>query len=137
MQFGSLSEYFEAARAEWAGTSRPALVGDFFPYGDAYGGMRFWTGYFSTRPHYKLAGALLHARVRVADTLLWRFAASASASASPSAVTHYAVKTEAEATAEAAECSVASARQTAALFLHHDTITGTSKDFVVRDMASR
>ena len=140
VQFGSLSEYFDAVRADWKweadGPSGrppappPALVGDFFPYADAYGGLRFWTGYYSTRPHYKLAGAILHARLRVADTLLWRLVASSSASAS-------AAVSGVGAAIEAAERGVVSARRTAALFLHHDTITGTSKDFVVRDMASR
>ena len=141
VQFGSLSEYFDAVRADWKwevdGPSGrqlqrgarppappPALVGDFFPYADAYGGLRFWTGFYSTRPHYKLAGALLHARLRVADTLLWRLAVSSSAAVSGAPM-------------EAAERDVVSARRTAALFLHHDTITGTSKDFVVLDMASR
>ena len=112
-----------SGRQRGASPPPPALVGDFFPYADAYGGLRFWTGFFSTRPHYKLAGALLHARLRVADTLLWRLVSS-SAAVSGAAM-------------EAAERGVVSARRTAALFLHHDTITGTSKDFVVLDMASR
>ena len=53
--FGTLTDYFDAIRSR-AGDDFPALKGDFFPYADIFseGRPAYWTGYYTSRPFYKV-----------------------------------------------------------------------------------
>ena len=68
MQFGTLSDYFQAVR-ESGGTHHgplthgfPTLAGDFFPYADM--DTSYWTGYFTSRPYYKRLDRILEYHLR-------------------------------------------------------------------------
>ena len=52
--FGTLTDYFDAVRSR--SKKFPSLRGDFFPYSDIFseGRPAYWTGYFTTRPFYKV-----------------------------------------------------------------------------------
>jgi alpha-mannosidase len=52
--FGTLTDYFDAIRGRV--DNFPTLKGDFFPYSDIFseGRPAYWTGYFTSRPYYKV-----------------------------------------------------------------------------------
>lgn len=52
--FGTLSDYFDAVKKRVR--QYPTLKGDFFPYSDIFseGRPAYWTGYFTSRPFYKV-----------------------------------------------------------------------------------
>lgn len=52
--FGTLTDYFDAIRYRME--RFPTLKGDFFPYADIFseGRPAYWTGYFTSRPFYKV-----------------------------------------------------------------------------------
>ena len=52
--FGTLTDYFDAVRSRV--DQFPSLTGDFFPYSDIFseGRPAYWTGYYTTRPFYKV-----------------------------------------------------------------------------------
>lgn len=54
VSFGTLSDYFNAVRSR--SREFPTLKGDFFPYADIFseGRPAYWTGYFTSRPFYKV-----------------------------------------------------------------------------------
>ena len=54
ISFGTLSDYFDAVRKRVR--HFPTLKGDFFPYADIFseGRPAYWTGYFTSRPFYKV-----------------------------------------------------------------------------------
>lgn len=69
-QFGTPSEYFHEIQKRQGGKF-PSLVGDFFPYADIFstGMPAYWTGYFTTRPFYKLMSRELEHNLRNAEIL--------------------------------------------------------------------
>lgn len=50
---------------EETGKALPTVSGDFFPYNDFAD--HYWTGYFTSRPHFKRMDRLLQAKIRAAD----------------------------------------------------------------------
>ena len=154
VKFSTLSEYFDAVRAE-LGDNRsnesvpegrftlPTLSGDFFTYADAP--EHYWAGFYTSRPQLKLACAQLHAAVRALDVIQaiaimrqsggeerWQ-QRGGNKEPSPSRLDK---NSFIELFRLAANISQ-SARREAALLLHHDTITGTSTDWVVEDVYKR
>lgn len=69
-QFGTPSEYFNEIQTRQGGNF-PSLAGDFFPYADIFstGKPSYWTGYFTTRPFYKLMSRDLEHNLRNAEIL--------------------------------------------------------------------
>lgn len=164
MQFASLSEYFRAVRREahphvskfGQPTLVPALVGDLFPYADRW--TRYWTGYYTTRPYYKLLGSLLHSRLRAAEWLyslltlethklrappaaddgfIWSLYRAFTGEKVREELSRRALVAVTERALKRIAPALVLARRTVAFFLHHDTITGTSRAFVVQDLAIR
>lgn len=119
IQFGTLSDYFEAVRAQSAVADFPSLSGDFFTYADRDD--HYWSGYYTSRPFHKRLDRVLMGAIRGAEIL----ASIAWIRGHP----------------QLAEGSLSSrlreARQWHSLFQHHDGVTGTSKDHVVVDYAKK
>lgn len=132
IQFGTLSDYFEAINTRLpidpSADSYPSLMGDFIPYADVYvsGVPNYWTGYFSTRPFFKQMSRLQH-WLRSTEILYSlarnRLGTLVGRPLSGLLDRYYA--------------TLADARQNLSLFQHHDGITGTSRDFVMEDYARR
>ncbi|XP_013400341.1 alpha-mannosidase 2x [Lingula anatina] len=124
-RFGTLTDYFNALyeRVEVQPGSTvpgfPVLSGDFFPYSDL--GQSYWTGYFTSRPFYKYINRLLQTKLRGSE-ILFTMAQTASKQ------NHHE-----QFPARTLMRYLVNARRTLGLFQHHDAITGTSKDHVVRD----
>lgn len=110
VQFGTLKEYFAELGEP---TDYPTLTGDFFPYMDTPTGYPYWTGYYTTRPYYKRLERIIQSRLRGADLL--------SAFDLRGSDWH----------------KIKQPRRDLALFQHHDAITGTSKEHVMRDYLDR
>jgi len=103
-------------------------VGDFFTYSDRDD--HYWSGYYTSKPFYKRFERILEIHLRATEIL---FAMANVARASlPGAEAE-----EAEDPFSDLMGDFIYARQNLALFQHHDGITGTAKDFVVKDYAKR
>uniref|UniRef100_A0A452E7L3 Alpha-mannosidase n=1 Tax=Capra hircus TaxID=9925 RepID=A0A452E7L3_CAPHI len=129
IQFGTLSDYFDALEKEASANSRnsqsifPVLSGDFFTYADRDD--HYWSGYFTSRPFYKRMDRTLESHLRAAE-ILYYFALKQAKQYKISkflSSSHYVMLTE--------------ARRNLGLFQHHDAITGTAKDWVVVDYGTR
>ncbi|KAL7838293.1 hypothetical protein AOLI_G00266970, partial [Acnodon oligacanthus] len=132
-QFGTISDYFEILRKnvgmDKVGMSVgmspfPVLSGDFFTYADRDD--HYWSGYFTSRPFYKLLDRTLESHLRAAEILYSLAFASVRKFGKPNnypAVENYKLLT--------------AARRNLGLFQHHDAITGTGKDWVVVDYGTR
>jgi alpha-mannosidase II len=133
-QFGTLEDYFGTLRLEVKHKTQskqsslravagfPALSGDFFTYADRE--HHYWSGYYVTRPFYKAVDRILEATLRAADI----FFTLSHAACRPSDSANFPLNL-----AESLEA----ARRDLSLFQHHDGVTGTAKDHVVRDYARR
>ena len=106
----------------------PSLIGDFFTYSDRDD--HYWSGYYTSKPFYKRFERMLEAYLRATEILF--------------AIANVAIWKGNEEEAENLEdpfkmmiYDLIYARQNFALFQHHDGITGTAKDFVVKDYAKR
>ncbi|XP_060596328.1 alpha-mannosidase 2-like [Ruditapes philippinarum] len=131
-QFGTLSDYFRIVHEEISTGSRrddvtypeekriDSLTGDFFAYADRDD--HYWSGYFTSRPFQKHLSRKLESHLRGAEILFTL--ASTKAKRSPRSVFELMTK-------------VMSARRNLALFQHHDGITGTSRENVVKDYTER
>uniref|UniRef100_A0A8C6ULI0 Alpha-mannosidase n=1 Tax=Neogobius melanostomus TaxID=47308 RepID=A0A8C6ULI0_9GOBI len=118
-RFGTLADYFEALQRHLDSTqvSRlPAVGGDFFTYADRDD--HYWSGYYTSRPFYKrqdrhlettlrYCSHLCHCKSGQAQGRLWLFS------------------------------YLTTGRRNLGLFQHHDAVTGTAKDAVVRDYGER
>ncbi|XP_060932125.1 alpha-mannosidase 2x isoform X2 [Limanda limanda] len=128
-QFGTLSDYFNAVyKAQGvAQGSRPpdfpVLSGDFFAYADRED--HYWTGYFTSRPFYKSLDRVIESHLRGAEILYSLAVANARHVGMEGRypVSDYALLVD--------------ARQSVALFQHHDAITGTAKENVVVDYGTK
>nr|CDJ93263.1 Glycoside hydrolase and Glycosyl hydrolases 38 domain containing protein [Haemonchus contortus] len=118
-RFGTLSDYFveldRSLRAEQQ--SLPVLSGDFFTYSDRDD--HYWSGYFTSRPYHKqLDRTLLH-QLRAAEIA-------------------YSLRSMKEGKlSDQTFGSLVKARRALSLFQHHDGVTGTAKDHVMRDYAEK
>uniref|UniRef100_H2YSQ6 Alpha-mannosidase n=1 Tax=Ciona savignyi TaxID=51511 RepID=H2YSQ6_CIOSA len=124
MQFGTLSEYFDAMKNEIGGaTNLPALSGDFFTYADRED--HYWSGYYTSRPYHKMQERVLESHLRGAELLF--------ALALPK------VKWSQDGESFSRELYplLVQARRNLGLFQHHDGITGTAKDHVVVDYGNK
>lgn len=113
-KFATLSEYFESVRKEKDLSKFPSLSGDFFTYADRDD--HYWSGYFTSRPYHKRLDRVLMHYLRSAEMLhSW-----------------YTWEEESQ-FSEMLEI----ARRELSLFQHHDGVTGTAKDYVMKDYNDR
>lgn len=96
----------------------PVLTGDFFTYSDRDD--HYWSGYYTSRPFYKRMDRILLYYIRSAEIIL---------------TLNY-LKNDLTTEKETGlEKMLQEARRSHSLFQHHDGITGTAKDLVVKDYA--
>ncbi|XP_054270570.1 alpha-mannosidase 2 [Macrosteles quadrilineatus] len=125
ISFGTPKDYFLAVKERMRDFK--TIRGDFFVYSDIFseGRPAYWSGYFTTRPYWKILDRELEANLRSAE-ILYTFALN------------YARHQGFNSTLKVLERDyekLTRARQNLALFQHHDAITGTSKSFVMHDYA--
>lgn len=123
-QFGTLTDYFRALRAEMSISEFPSLSGDFFTYADRDD--HYWSGYYTSRPFYKGMDRVVLSYVRSADTIL--------------ALAHLSGKHGSKNIADkyvGLHKQLVEARKWLSLFQHHDGIAGTAKDHVVIDYGQK
>ncbi|XP_037033784.1 alpha-mannosidase 2 [Bradysia coprophila] len=127
ISFGLPKDYFRAIRERYE--QFPSLKGDFFVYSDIFteGRPAYWSGYFSTRPMYKILSRELENQLRSLEILFTIAFNSARQSKNLNALRVYEKNYE----------KIILARRNLALFQHHDAITGTSKAIVMRDYGIR
>ncbi|KAK0164688.1 hypothetical protein PV328_003282 [Microctonus aethiopoides] len=119
IQFGTLSDYFNALRDELNYNEFPVLSGDFFTYSDQDD--HYWSGYYTSRPFHKRLDRVLLGALRGSEIL--------SAIAWARGHEHISEGT--------LEKRIIEARQWHSLFQHHDGVTGTARDMVVKDYAQK
>ena len=119
IQFGTLSDYFEAVRHEKSIQEFPSLSGDFFTYSDRDD--QYWSGYYTSRPFHKRLDRVLIGAIRAAElinTIAWM-----------------------KGNEHLMEDNIANrldvARRWHSIFQHHDGVTGTARDHVVVDYAQK
>ncbi|ESO07427.1 hypothetical protein HELRODRAFT_110840, partial [Helobdella robusta] len=133
-QFATLTDYFTALRTRSAMNDRnfnsqpqnvpfPSLSGDFFVYADRDD--HYWSGYFTSRPFYKMLDREVEHHQRLAE-ILFSLALSEAKHVDSSVL-------------EKSDLSqlLIKSRRNLGLFQHHDGITGTAKDHVVVDYGRR
>uniref|UniRef100_A0A182YG08 Alpha-mannosidase n=1 Tax=Anopheles stephensi TaxID=30069 RepID=A0A182YG08_ANOST len=127
ISFGTPVDYFTAIRERY--DRFPTLKGDFFVYADIFneGRPAYWSGYFTTRPYYKILSRELEHNLRSLEILFTIAFNRARQTGSSNAFKIYEKNYE----------KMILARRNLGLFQHHDAITGTSKANVMRDYALR
>ncbi|XP_067680551.1 alpha-mannosidase 2-like [Haliotis asinina] len=127
VRFGTLKDYFEHMKQQKASKmyyrkdkGLPVLSGDFFPYSDRNN--EYWTGYYTTRPFDKRFSRDVQNQIQAADTLNTVAYAYFKKWRMPTRDHYFKYAT-----------FLQQARRSLGLFLHHDAITGTSKEYVVVD----
>lgn len=109
-KFATLQEYFDSVKREKDTSQFPSLSGDFFTYADRDD--HYWSGYFTSRPYYKRMDRILMNFLRTAEMMYaWH---------------HWDISSEFEKKLEVA-------RRALSIFQHHDGVSGTAKDYVMRD----
>lgn len=126
VQFGTLSDYFNALTSEKSVDQFPSLSGDFFTYADKDD--NYWSGYYTTRPFYKRMDRELQAYLRSADILFTVGWMEAMRSVHIEWLTSEKAKLYK---------ILQDARSSLSLFQHHDGITGTAKKHVVENYAQK
>lgn len=119
IEFGTLSDYFRAVRAQKNIQKFPSLSGDFLTYANKDD--RCWSGYYTTRPFNKRLDRVLLGSLRGAEllnTLTWIKGGDQM------------IKGK-----RASQLDVA--RRWHSLFQHHDAVTGTTRDHVAVDYAQK
>ncbi|KAH8271339.1 hypothetical protein KR018_007297 [Drosophila ironensis] len=131
IRFGTPSDYFDAIkeRMKYLSASLPSFKGDFFVYSDIFseGRPAYWSGYFTTRPFFKLMSSELEHQLRSAEIVFTLAYNTARQGKRENAIKIYEKNYE----------LIINARRNLGLFQHHDAITGTSKAAVMRDYAMR
>ncbi|XP_066584958.1 alpha-mannosidase 2 [Prorops nasuta] len=117
IQFGTLSDYFDAIREKHNLNEFPTLSGDFFTYSDRDD--HYWSGYYTSRPFHKRLDRVLLGSLRGSEAL----AAIAWASN--------------QLDDQSIMSRISTARESHSLFQHHDGVTGTARDNVVIDYAQK
>ncbi|VVC42641.1 Hypothetical protein CINCED_3A013190 [Cinara cedri] len=121
VSFGTPSEFFKELRRR-SDNKFPTLRGDFFVYSEvSWKRPVYWSGYFTSRPYWKVLDRELEANLRSAE-ILYTFAVN-NAQKNTNSIKLLNRQYE----------HLVKARQNLALFQHHDAITGTSKAFVMND----
>ncbi|BET00029.1 Alpha-mann_mid [Nesidiocoris tenuis] len=125
VNFGTVSDYFKEVRRRMQDFK--TLKGDFFVYSDIFseGRPAYWSGYFTTRPYWKILDRELEAELRSAE-ILYAMALNR--------VRRMGFNSTLKILERDFE-KLQTARQALALFQHHDAITGTSKAVVMHDYA--
>ncbi|CAM8903473.1 unnamed protein product [Rhodiola kirilowii] len=135
-KFGTLDDYFrtlreEADRVNYSLTGEvgsdqiggfPSLSGDFFTYADRQ--KDYWSGYYVSRPFFKAVDRVLEQTLRATEILLALLFGNCQ-------------RTQCEKLPISFSYKLTAARRNLALFQHHDGVTGTAKDHVVRDYGTR
>ncbi len=121
--FGTPNDYFQEVRNRVS--EFPTLKGDFFVYADIFneGKPAYWSGYFTTRPHWKLLDRELERNLRSAE-ILYTFGYNVAKRRNQNDTVKMLERNYEK---------LVQARRNLALFQHHDAITGTSKSYVMRD----
>ena len=128
VSFGTPSDYFKALADQTyhrknVPPTYPTLYGDFYPYMDHDND--YWTGFYTTRPFWKQLAREVQADLRGAEIL--QSLAGARAQYDDARFSYWRPHLD----------SLDVARQSLALFQHHDAVTGTSKPNVVIDYGSK
>ncbi|KAJ8775008.1 hypothetical protein K2173_020012 [Erythroxylum novogranatense] len=135
-KFGTLEDYFRTLREEAdivnystsgeIGSGQivgfPSLSGDFFTYADRQ--KDYWSGYYVSRPFFKAVDRVLEQNLRASETMM-------------TLLLGYCQRATCEKLATSFGYKLTAARRNLALFQHHDGVTGTAKDHVVRDYGTR
>ncbi|XP_026465179.1 alpha-mannosidase 2-like [Ctenocephalides felis] len=135
ISFGTPRDYFEAIekRTTEARQQFPKIAGDFFVYSDIYndGEPAYWSGYYTTRPYMKILDRTVEHNLRNAE-ILYTIATNRARQLSqhPNSSQKYSSHLR---ILEKHYDSLIRARRHLALFQHHDAITGTSKQAVMKD----
>lgn len=127
ISFGLPRDYFAEINKRYQ--NYPHLKGDFFVYSDIFteGKPAYWSGYFTTRPMYKMLSRELEHNLRCAEILFTVALNQARQHHNMNALRVYEKNYE----------KMIIARRNLGLFQHHDAITGTSKAMVMRDYGAR
>lgn len=127
ISFGLPSDYFREIRKRY--NKFPVLKGDFFVYSDIFteGRPAYWSGYFTTRPMYKMLSRELEHNLRSLEILFTLAFNVARQQRHNNALRTFEKNYE----------KITLARRNLGLFQHHDAITGTSKAAVMRDYGFR
>ncbi|WCJ20886.1 Alpha-mannosidase 2 [Euphorbia peplus] len=134
--FGTLEDYFQTLREEAdrvnyslpgeVGSVQiggfPSLSGDFFTYADRE--QDYWSGYYVSRPFFKAVDRVLEQTLRATEIMT-------------SLLLGYCQRAQCEKLATGFGYKLTAARRNLALFQHHDGVTGTARDHVVRDYGIR
>lgn len=125
--FGLPRDYFAAINERQGKFA--ALQGDFFVYSDIFteGRPAYWSGYFATRPVYKMLSRELEHNLRGLEILFTVAFNRARQTGNYNALRVFEKNYE----------KMILARRNLGLFQHHDAITGTSKANVMRDYGLR
>uniref|UniRef100_A0A2P2K782 Alpha-mannosidase n=1 Tax=Rhizophora mucronata TaxID=61149 RepID=A0A2P2K782_RHIMU len=135
-KFGTLDDYFGTLREEAdrinfslpgeVGSGEiggfPSLSGDFFTYADRQ--QDYWSGYYVSRPFFKAVDRVLEQTLRASEMMM-------------ALLLGYCQRAQCEKLATGFAYKLTAARRNLALFQHHDGVTGTAKDHVVRDYGTR
>lgn len=121
--FGTPKDYFDAIVSRY--DQFPSLKGDFFVYSDIFseGRPAYWSGYYTTRPFFKILSRQLEHSLRSSELL---FTVAMNSAKQQKLTAHWKIL-------EKNFEKIIRARRNLGLFQHHDAITGTSKSFVMKD----
>lgn len=130
VQFGTPLDYFKAVEERLQSVA--TLKGDFFVYADIFssGTPAYWSGYFTSRPFFKILARQFEHELRTAEILY-------------TLTINHVKKTQSGSNRLGAKLvenlyeQLISARRNLGLFQHHDAITGTSRASVMADYGQR